>query len=159
MGEKVNREKLRQHIIERSKSDDFNIAKEEWQLVEIEYSEAWDNCPCGQEIKKLCYIKNKFTKVKTYVGSTCIDNFMGMDTEKIFRGLKKIKEDINANANEALINYAWGLGYLYGEKEYKFLMDIKNKRRFTARQSEWKEKINKRILAGKIVKSEYKNNF
>ncbi|MBR7320651.1 hypothetical protein G3W18_27530, partial [Klebsiella pneumoniae] len=56
-----------------------------------------------------------------------------------------------ANANEALIEYAMQKGYLYGEKDYNFLLSTMNKRKLSEAQLSWKEKINNRILKGTVV--------
>nr|CAD6629716.1 hypothetical protein RKHAN_04063 [Rhizobium sp. Khangiran2] len=38
------------------------------------------------------------------------------------------------------------MGYLYGEKEYRFLKQTKLKRKLSPAQLNWKQKINRRIL-------------
>ena len=83
--------------------------------------------------------------------ATCVNKFMGIDTGNVFDGLRRIKNDIYANANEDLIEYAYSQGYLYGDKEYDFLMSTKRKRKLSEPQLEWKRKINRRILKGIVV--------
>ncbi|MCF6321205.1 MAG: hypothetical protein L3J32_05480, partial [Rhizobiaceae bacterium] len=53
-----NFERLKAHILPLSVSRDFNIARTEWDLIGVEVSDEFDNCPCGQDIKEHCYIKN-----------------------------------------------------------------------------------------------------
>ena len=99
----------------------FEIARREWDLVDVELSEELDNCPCGQEIREHCYIRNRLTGHTTYVGNVCINRFIGIDTGNLFDGLKRIARNHSANANLDLIEHARRLGYLYSDKEYEWL--------------------------------------
>lgn len=110
-----------------------------------------DKCPCGQEIKEHCYIENKKNGNKTYVGNVCINRFLEISTGTLFDGLKRIRNDISANPNQALIEYANDKGYLF-DKEYEFLISTMKKRNLTDKQKSWKEKINHRILNEVVVK-------
>jgi len=146
-----NFERLKEHILPISQSDDFYHAKKEWLLVDVEINEDWDNCPCGQDIKELCYIQNQLNGNKTYVGNVCINRFLEIDTGCLFDGLKRIAKDDNANANQDLIVHAYKLGYIF-EKEYQFLMSIKLKRKLSDKQRAWRQKINLRIINKTVVR-------
>ena len=135
--ENHNFERLKEHILSLSVSKNFEVAKTEWKLHSIEVTEELDSCPCGQDIKEHCYIENKKNGNRTYVGNKCIN---------------RIKENIYANPNLALIEYANDKGYLY-DKEYDFLVDTMKKRNLSDKQKLWKEKINNRILKEIVVKS------
>lgn len=145
-----NFKRLKAHILPLSVSQDFNTARKEWTLVEIEISEELDQCPCGQEIKEHCYIKNQLNGNTTYVGNVCINRFIGIDTGNLFSGLKRIAIKDTANANEDLIIHAFNLGYIY-EREYQFLMDTRLKRKLSDKQIAWKQKINQRIINRTVV--------
>lgn len=146
-----NFEKLKAHIIPLSKASDFYNAKSEWKLIGVEIQEDWDNCPCGQAIKELCYIQNQLNSNETYVGNVCVNQFIGIDTGNLFAGLKRIANDNNANANEDLIMHAYQLGYIY-ENEYHFLMQTRRKRKLSDKQLAWKQKINMRIVNQTVVR-------
>lgn len=146
-----NFEQLKTHILALSNSHSFEIARAEWSLVGVEISEEWDKCPCGKDIKEHCFIRNKLNGNETYVGNVCINQFIKIDTGTLFDGLKRIAKDVKANANDDLIEYANRMGFLYGENEYKFLKETTRKRKLTAAQIAWKEKINRRILAQTVV--------
>src|SRR5882757_6218198 len=122
-----NFEQLRAHILGLSQARNFDHARRECDLVAIEITEEFDHCPCGQQIKEHCYIRNRLNGNGTYVGNICINRFMGIDTGTLFDGLKRIAQNANANANEAVIEYARNSGYLH-EKEYDFLMHTRLKR-------------------------------
>ncbi|WP_334191181.1 hypothetical protein DOP62_14155 (plasmid) [Synechococcus elongatus PCC 11801] len=145
-----NFERLKAHILPLSCSQDFNQAKKEWDLISIEISKEYDFCPCGKEIKEHCYIKNKRTGHTTYVGNVCVNRFIGIKTNSLFAGLKRIAEDNTKSPSEALILYAYNSGYLY-EGEYEFLMAVRLKKTLSANQIAWRRKINRRILNQIVV--------
>jgi len=146
-----NFERLRDHILPLSLADNFEVAKSEWILEAVEVSEEFDSCPCGQEIKEHCYIRNKLTGRQTYVGNVCVNRFIGIDTGTLFDGLKRIQRDSNANANLAVIEYAEFKGFLF-EKEPDFLRATIRKRKLSTAQIAWKIKINRRILNQIVVR-------
>ncbi|MFD0949926.1 hypothetical protein ACFQ0F_05910 [Paraperlucidibaca wandonensis] len=146
-----NFERLSEHILPLSNSDNFHVAKNEWKLVGVEIQEDWDNCPCGQAIKELCYIQNQLNGNKTHVGNVCVNQFIGIATGNLFAGLKRIASDNSANANEDLILHAYQLGYIY-ENEYHFLMQTRRKRKLSDKQMTWKQKINLRIVNQTVVR-------
>jgi hypothetical protein len=147
-----NFESLKAHILPLSVSQRFDIARAEWSLVAVEISEEFDQCPCGQEIKEHCYIRNRLNGNETYVGNVCINRFIQIDTGNLFDGLKRIAKDLTANANSDLIEHAYRMGYLYGEKEYTFLKQTMRKRNLSDAQIAWKVKINRRIVAQTVVR-------
>lgn len=149
--ESHNFERLKAHILPLSVSKVFETARLEWQLAGVEISEEFDQCPCGQDILEHCYIRNRLNKATTYVGNVCINRFVGIDTGNLFEGLKRIQADLSANANDDLIEHAYRMGYLYDEKEYRFLKQTKLKRKLSPAQLNWKQKINRRILNQTIV--------
>ncbi|RRD22035.1 hypothetical protein ECB98_21955 [Brucellaceae bacterium VT-16-1752] len=146
-----NFEGLKSHIVPLSNAKSFETARLEWDLVGVEISEELDECPCGQNILEHCHIRNRLNGATTYVGNVCINRFVGIDTGNLFEGLKRIQEDLSANANDDLIEHAYRMGYLFDDKEYRFLKQTKLKRKLSAAQLSWKKKINRRILNQTIV--------
>ncbi|TMJ12369.1 MAG: hypothetical protein E6G94_13970 [Alphaproteobacteria bacterium] len=146
-----NFERLREHILPLSQSSTFETARREWDLVGVEISDEFDSCPCGQDIKEHCYIRNRLNGNSTYVGNVRINRFIQIETGNLFEGLKRIAKDNSANANNDLIEHAFRMGYLFGEKEYRFLKQTMLKRHLSPAQVAWKQKINRRILSKTIV--------
>lgn len=146
-----NFERLKAHILPLSQAKSFEAARLEWRLVQVEISDEVDHCPCGQEIREHCFIYNDKTRNTTFVGNVCVHRFIGIDTGTLFDGLKRIRQDLGANANVALIHYAQQAGFLY-EKEFDFLMSTVRKRKVSDRQIAWKRKINRRILEKIVVR-------
>ena len=108
------------------------------------------SCPCGQSILEHCYIINRVTRFETYVGNVCINRFMNIETGSLFDGLRRIATDNAANAKDAVIEYANDRGFLF-DNEYAFLIRTRLKRKLSAKQTTWKEKINRRILNKTVV--------
>src|SRR3546814_12092406 len=96
-------------------------------------------------------MRNRRNGNSTYVGNVCINRFIQIDTGNLFEGLKRIAKDVSANANNDLIEHAFRMGYLFGEKEYRFLKQTALKRNLSPAQLAWKQKINRRILSKTIV--------
>lgn len=146
-----NFERLKAHILPLSQAPTFEAARSEWVLDSIEVSDEFDSCPCGQDIKEHCYLRNTVTGHQTYVGNVCVNRFIGIDTGTLFDGLRRIKENPAANPNLAVIAYAESKGFLF-DKEPQFLRSTVRKRTLSSAQKAWKEKINRRILNGTVVK-------
>jgi hypothetical protein len=149
-------ERLKAQILPLSVSQTFDIARREWELVGVEVSEELDHCPCGQEIKEHCYIRNRVNGAETYVGNVCVNRFLGIETGNLFDRLRRIARDINANANDDLIEHAYLMGYLFGEKEYTFLKQMRLKRNLSDKQAAWRRRINKRIVDQTVVRARTK---
>lgn len=146
-----NFERLKAHILPLSAAKNFESARSEWVLESVEVSDDFDQCPCGQDIKEHCYLHNKVTGHKTYVGNVCVNRFLLIDTGTLFDGLKRLKADAYANANHAVIDYADARGFLY-DKERDFLLDTVRTRNLSTAQKAWKAKINRRILSQTVVR-------
>jgi len=73
--------------------------------------------------------------------------------------LKRIANDDTANAGHDLIEYANRMGYLFGEKEYRFLHQTALKRNLYPAQIAWKRKINRRIRSKTVVNKRTDRSF
>ena len=147
-----NFERLKAHIVPLSISLAFEAARQEWDLISVEISDEFDNCPCGQEIKEHCYIRNRINGNTTYVGNVCINRFLQIDTGNLFDSLKRIAANIEASPNSDLIDHAYRMGFLFGDNEYHFLRQTMRKRKLSQAQLDWRVKINRRIINRTIVK-------
>lgn len=146
-------ENLKKHILPLSQEKiDFNIAKLEWELDHIKFTEEMGKCPCSHVIREHCYIRNKLNHNMTHVGNECIKKFMNMDTGTLFSGFRRINSDQTAKPNKALIDYAYQKGYLQ-DNQHRFLLDIKTKRiPLTEKQKDWLRFINNKILGDIVVR-------
>lgn len=66
-----NFEQLKAHILPLPRATVFEVARTERVLHYVEVSDEFDWCPCGQDIKEHCYIRNTVTGHQTYVGNLC----------------------------------------------------------------------------------------
>lgn len=144
-------EKLRSHILKLSAATNFDEAKEEWSLYRVRITHDFGRCPCGVAIKEHCHLENSKNKNRTWVGNVCVKNFIGIDSGSLFSGLRRLKSNTLSKPNTAVIEYARKAGYLFGQNEYEYLMQIKSKRRLSEKQQHWLQKINRRILENIIV--------
>lgn len=141
-----NFETLKTHILSMSKSSTFENAKKEWELDTISIANPLESCPCGKEkIKYLCHLKNTINGNTTFVGNVCTNKFIGIDATNVFNGLKRIKDNLEANMNIDLIVYCEERGLLK-DRGFGFLEDTLRKRNLSARQLQWKRNINYRVL-------------
>lgn len=130
-------ENLSKHIVKLSVSEDFIVAKDEWELHHIRITKEFRKCPCGHAIKEHCYIRNRLNNNMTHVGNECIKKFMRMDMDKLFSGLQRINKNQTSKPNSAVIDYAYGRGYLQ-ENQHQFLQQIKSgKLKLTDKQKGW----------------------
>lgn len=142
-----NQLKLKNHIFELSnEQNNFSAACNEWDVLYFDLSEYWDNCPCGQDIKELCYIKNSLNGNTTFVGNVCVNKFMAINTTNVVAGLKRIIKNQDANINKALFEFAKQRDWFKSPKEEGFILQTMNKRNLSPAQLSWKQKINWRIL-------------
>lgn len=140
-------EKLKKHILSRSVCEnDFMAAKLEWDLFDVLLTKDFGNCPCGQKILEHCFLKNRKNGRTTWVGNVCVKKFMDIDSGTLFDGLKRLRKDNSARPNRMLTEHAYKKGFLYGENEYEFLLNINRKRKISEKQESWLRKINRRIL-------------
>ena len=147
----IKSEKLKVHILRLSNSLDFNEAIKEWEWIGVSYAENWDSCPCSQDIKEVCHIKNKVNGNTTHVGNNCIKKFLDVDTGSVFRLFKKLADNPDMVIPNKLIGYASRFGYIY-EGEVKFLGSlVKSKYALSEKQKAWRDKIVYRLLNRVVV--------
>ena len=137
--------KLIEQIIAKSKSQTWDMAKLEWDLVEIDLDEDASHCLCGHyPIKEICKLKNKETNEIVEVGNFCVKKFeTGM--HKIIPSLKKIQVDKYCSVNVETIEYAF-VKKLINDWEHGFYIDTWRKRNLSAPQMDKRIQINKKLL-------------
>lgn len=143
---KITHYKLIEAIKSLSVANNYYDAIKEWKLEIIIDSFEPTTCLCGHyPIKELCIIQNTKNKEKTIVGNCCILKILNIDTEKLFKGLKKIKKDNSKSINKEFLNYVFEHNII-NDWEFDFYDNIKLKRKLTLKQLECKSKINEKIL-------------
>ena len=135
-----------------SLSDSWDLIKKEWELEYVYYSEEADRCPCGHfPITTLCNIRNIYNNQRLYVGSKCIDKFMGMGFElKILTKVASIVKDKTKSIGQDALDYVIKKNILT-DWENKFYSNTVSKRKLSSKQEYYRKKINTKIFKNLVV--------
>jgi hypothetical protein len=132
-----------------SKSKRWSVAKLEWDCVDVyrlEPDRESETCLCEHyPIREICVLRNRETLREVEVGNVCVNKFIGLPSEPIFVGLRRIAANVNKGPNPALTEHAWEKGWLT-EWEYDFCDSTWRKWKLTDKQARCRRKINRKIL-------------
>jgi hypothetical protein len=104
---------LAQEIIKRSVAKNWNDAKREWALETVYFATEPDRCLCGKfPITELCVLRNRKNDREAVVGNECVKKFLGLPSDRIFNGLRRIQVDAEKALNEDAIRYAHSRGWI-----------------------------------------------
>ena len=138
--------KLFQEISKISVSSDWNDIKKEWKLFEVYESDDPQTCLCGKyPIMEICVLENIKNENIAEVGNSCVNKFLGIESNPVIKGVKKIKNDVSSSVSKKLINKSWEENII-NDWEYNFYIDIRLKRSLNHNQEQKKIEINKKIL-------------
>jgi len=138
--------KLIQEIISLSVADAWELAKKEWELSQIYFSDEPETCLCGHfPIIELCEIRNKKNQKIAIVGNCCVNKFIGLPSEKIFQAVKRIRKDSEKSLNIEAIELAYSKDWI-NNWEYEFYINTFRKRLLTENQGLKRKQINEKIL-------------
>ncbi len=142
---------LTTELLKLSQSQNWDEAKLEWELVDIERVEDPETCLCGHyPILEICTIKNQKTNKNADVGNCCVKKFIDK-SDKIFRSVAKVRKDFEKSVNAETLDFALSKNWIT-QKDYGFYMDILRRRRLSEKQLSWKKSINQKIMS-RISKS------
>lgn len=145
--EQDNRFQLFREIIARSVADNWEEAKREWDLVEIYREDEPLTCLCGHTpIIEICVLRNRLNAGTAIVGNVCVNKFLGIESELIFEGLRRVNKDPDKGLNAAATLYAFEKGWI-NEWEKNFSLDTNKKRKLSDKQQVKRDQINRRVLA------------
>lgn len=137
--------KLTTELLKLSNSKDWDIAKLEWDSINIEKVKESETCLCGHyPISEVCILENKNTKYTIRVGNCCVKKFNDKP-DKIFKAIKRIKEDISKSVNSETLDFCLQKKYI-SKKDSYFYMSILRKRKLSDKQLKWKQDTNKKII-------------
>lgn len=141
-----SRFKLAQEIVARSVADDWDRARLEWTLVEVYREDEAETCLCGHyPINELCVIHNMKNGQHAVVGNVCVNKFLGLSSEKIFQGLRRIGTDEGRALNADAVMHAHERGWI-NDWERDFYLDTRRKRKLSAKQQAKRVQINRKVL-------------
>lgn len=146
MGDGYNFKQLKEAILKLSEASDWETARKEWSLVTIYDVDEPDTCLCGHyPILEICEIANRVTKKRADVGNVCVKRFLGVRSDLIFTGIKRIRSDLGKSLNADSIAYFRQKGVL-DEWEYGFLQNTMKLRNLSANQLAKRKQINQKVL-------------
>lgn len=148
MNEEVgNRFQLFREIIALSVADNWEEAKREWELIDIYREDEPLTCLCGHTpIIEICFLRNHHNGNNAIVGNICVNKFLGIDSNLIFEGLRRITEDPTKGLNAAATLHAFEKKWI-SEWQKNFSLDTNKKRKLSPKQEAKREEINRRVLA------------
>lgn len=148
MGDGFNFAKLSAEIIALSVATRWEEAFREWRLFQIYEADEVQTCLCGHHpIHEICVLHNSKNGNEAEVGNVCVNRFMGIESQKIFDGIKRIQKDIEKSLTIDAILIARER-ILISDWEKTFYLDIRLKRNLTDKQLAKKIQVNTKVLNG-----------
>jgi hypothetical protein len=142
---------LRDAILARSVSKNWDAAKLEWRLDHIYEVDEPEECLCSHfPIIEICVLINRKNNQKAEVGNVCVKRFMGIRSDKIFSCVKRLRVDLDKAANLETIELLFEQNLISGW-ERSFSIDTLRKRNLSLKQLQKRHEINQKIL-NNIVK-------
>lgn len=139
--------KLQAAILKLSDSADWPTARAEWDLQRIEIVDDPQSCPCGQTpIRELCILHNSKTGRRLTVGNKCVHQFVGIGSENIFAGVRRIIKDPAKSVGTTATVYFHEKGILT-DWEKRFGLDTVNRHNLTEKSTGIRVRINQKIIA------------
>src|SRR5690606_36106122 len=97
--------KFENYIIEKSTTNNFDQAKNEWSFVQLKFAEK-NNCICGQSIVHQFILKNVYNHNIVVVGSTCAHKFMDIEIGVDFTAsLTKLMKNKYAIVSRSILSF------------------------------------------------------
>lgn len=137
-----NEWKLIERGLNVSESKIWNVAKKEWEIINVYMDYDYDTCTCDHyPIKEIIIVKNIYNNNELTIGNCCINKFFDFD----FKGNKFFGALAQKKINQTVIDRGYKDRVL-NEWEYTFLSNIWRKRKFTAKQLEKGQSLGRRLL-------------
>jgi hypothetical protein len=137
---------LTTEIVARSRANNWDQAKLEWELHEVYRVKEPRTCLCGHTpIIQVCNLQNKVTGATAIVGNHCVNTVLGFASGKIFQALKRVGADLHKSLNKEAILHAGNMGWIT-ISECSFYSAVMHKRKLNPAQLGQKVDMNKRFL-------------
>lgn len=137
---------LKDVILRLSEANTWDEAKHEWSLLDVTWAEKPQTCICTHHpILELCELVNKCNGATTTVGNVCVHKFIGLPSNEIFVGFRRIRDDILKSMNVAAIEHAFARKWMTGF-ERRLYLSFRLKRNIPENEASMKKSINERVL-------------
>jgi hypothetical protein len=138
--------RLVERIVALSDADSWGEAKREWVLSGVFFAESPGVCLCRHyPIIEHCVIRNRKNGNVAIVGNYCVRRFLGLPSDRIFAGLRRIAKDQGAPLGEAAVEYARTMGWI-NDWEYRFYLGVPRGCALSPKQRAQRVEINGRVL-------------
>jgi hypothetical protein len=145
--EQTDQNKLTLEIIERSNAKTWQEAKWEWEIESIFNQTEPDTCLCGHSpIMELCILRNRCNGNRVTVGNVCVKKFLGLESDPIFKCVRRVTKDIKKPLNRATLDHALRQGWISHLNHFTYV-NVLMKRNLFSLQLPERIKINQLILA------------
>ena len=139
--------RLRKEILARSVAGAWDAARQEWVLSDVFSLDSPGRCLCGHRpISECCVLTNQLNGNEVVVGNVCVEQFIGLPSERLFAAFRRISADRGAALSASAIEFSRDQGWL-NEWEVTFCLNTRQKRRLTDRQLAKRRQINEKVLA------------
>jgi len=119
----------------------------EWELKDVWRQSAAQTCICGQyPIKEICLLRNQRNGKMVEVGNVCVEQFLRLQSGKIFEALHRVAKDNGKALSKEAIEHAHAKGWI-SDWERGFYLDTIRKRKLSPKQLAKRRQINEIILA------------
>ncbi|MCE7517177.1 hypothetical protein LZG37_03425 [Halomonas titanicae] len=137
--------RLTSEIISRSVSDIWDAAKLEWALSAVYEAEEPETCLCGHfPIIELCILHNPSNGNYATVGNCCVKKFLGLNSEKIFQAIKRVRKDSERALNAEAIEHGFNRGWI-NQWERDFYISTMRKRKLYPKQLAKRIQVNEKF--------------
>jgi hypothetical protein len=147
MGQGYNFEQLKAEMIERSREQEWNQAKLEWDLEDVFRVSEERDCLCGHNpILQICTLRNQLTRQTAEVGNVCVERFLGMRSKRIFSAIKRIRDDENRSLNKEAIGMFCKLKVISYPDAEEYLRFYRRRKNVTDNQRELRRGVNAAVI-------------
>lgn len=141
-----NEYKLTEGICNLSQTKTWVDAKYEWDLDSIYHESNPETCLCSHyPIYEICVLRNRKNGNLAIVGNVCVNKFIGLSTDKMFRSVKKVKKNNVESFDKSVIDFAFEKSWI-SEWEKKFYLNVIFNKYLSENQAIKKLQINQKVL-------------
>jgi hypothetical protein len=140
------RKRLIAEIVSRSVAKSWQKAREEWLLTNIFIAPEPGTCLCGQyPINEQCELVNRRNGNRVFVGNICVTKFLGINSEGLFKGFRRIIRKPAAALTEDAIEFAYSKNWV-NNWERGFYLNTHSMRSLSPNRKAKRVQINEKIL-------------
>jgi hypothetical protein len=137
--------RLPEKIMALSVADVWDEVRLEWALSRVYFADGPAWCICGHPISECCLIVNHLNGAEATVGNVCVTRFLGLDSERIFRGFRRVMEDHQQALGLVAVDYAFEQGWINNWAR-TFYLSTSRKRTLSRKQLAKRIEINEQVL-------------